>query len=180
MKFLISYNKYVCVSECVCVCLKLKCKSVFSLIPGTQQQTKFKHVLTQATESLVYVRVWKTIVLQILHKEKKTNVMYFLIICFIFNVFHCFSFIHKCHSQLYLHPSAKECSKLLKQCLCVCVFVCICFLRLITRGRGTQQWKLILGTEYLHNEDSATHFDSLSIQFVVSRYFSERFQLASI
>lgn len=49
--------------------------------------------------------------------------MNFLIICFIFNVFHCFSFIHKCHSQLYLHPSAKECSKLLKQCLCVCVCV---------------------------------------------------------
>lgn len=158
---------------CVCVCvLKLTCKSVCFLIPGNQQQTKFKHVLTQSTESLVYVLVWKTIVLQISHKKKKTNVMYFLIICFILNVFHCFLFLHKCHSQLYLHPSAKECSKLLKQCLYVGLCVCICFLRLITRGRGTQQRKLILGTEYLHNEDSPTHFDSLSIQFVSFRAIS--------
>lgn len=84
MKFLISYNKYWCVWVNVCVCvLKLTCKSVWFLIPGNQQQTKFKHVLTQSTESLVYVRVWKTIVLQISH-IKKTNVMYFLIICFLF------------------------------------------------------------------------------------------------
>lgn len=117
-------------SECVCV-LKLMCKSVF-LIPGNQQQTKFKHVITQSTENLVYVRVWKTFFLQISHKKKKRMSCIFLFLFHLLMCFTVFFFIHKCHSQLYLHPSAKECSKLLKQCLHMCV--CICFLRLITRG----------------------------------------------
>lgn len=113
-------------------------------------------------------------------QEKKRMSCIFLFLFHLLMCFTVFFFIHKCHSQLYLHPSAKECSKLLKQCLHMCV--CICFLRLITRG-GTQQRKLILGTEYLHNEDSPTHFcsfKSICRHFSSARHFSERFKLALI
>lgn len=153
-------------SECVCVCvLKLTCKSVF-LIPGNQQQTKFKHVLTQSTESLVYVRVWKTIVLQISHKKKNECHVFSYYLFPFFNVFHCFLlFINATLNYICTHLRRNVLNCWNSVCMWVCV--CICFLRLITHGRGTQQRKLILGTEYLHNEDSPTHFDSL-IQFNLS------------
>lgn len=96
---------------------------------------------------------------------KKTNVMYFLIICFIFNVFHCFLLlINATLNYICTHQRRN----VLNCWNSVSVCVCNCFLLLITRG-GTQQRKLILGTEYLHNEDSPTRFDSFS--FNLSSFF---------
>lgn len=113
-------------------------------------------------------------------QEKKTNVMYFLIICFILNVFHCFLFLHKCHSQLYLHPSAKECSKLLKQCLYVglCVYL---FSSSNNAWEGNATAKAHFGYWIFTQWGFSNAFWlSYSIQFVVSRFFSERFKLALI
>lgn len=99
-------------------------------------------------------------------QEKKRMSCISLLFVSFFNVFHCFLlFINATLNYICTHLRRNVLNCWNSVCMWVCV--CICFLRLITRGRGTQQRKLILGTEYLHNEDSPTHFDSL-IQFNLS------------
>lgn len=103
------------------------------LIPGNQQQTKFKHVLTQSTESLVYVRVWKTIFLQISHKKKKRMSCNFLFFVSPFNRFHClFLFINATLNYICTHLRRNVLNCWNSVCMCVCE--CFCFLLLITRG----------------------------------------------
>lgn len=94
------------------------------MIPGNQRQTKFKHVLTQSTESLVYVRVWKTIFLQISHKKKKRMSCNFLFFVSSFNVFHClFLFINATLNYICTHLRRNVLNCWNSVCMCVWVFL---------------------------------------------------------
>lgn len=69
-------NIGVFVGECVCVCvlLKLTCKSVLFRYPEINNKQNSKHF--KLNQQKICVRVWKTTFCKF-HTRKKTNVMYF-------------------------------------------------------------------------------------------------------
>lgn len=120
------------VSACVCVLLKLTCKSVLFRYPEINNKQNSKHFKLNQQKNLC--ACVKNNFLQISHKKKKRMSCIFII--FLLH-FLCFFFV-KCHSQLYLQPiSAKECSL---NCW-NSVFVCFSS----NNAWGTQQRKLISG-----------------------------------
>lgn len=101
------------------------------------------------------------------------------------NVFHCFVLcIHKCHSQLYLHPSAKECSKWLKQCLCGCVFISFSNNAWGERNSESSFWVLNIYTMRIlqHHRVFASWWGHLYSSNAICRrfVFSEKFEHALI